>query len=159
MSDPEEPKQQPTPAKTPKKPQAPEQEDSDQSMEDPGYQSGRSRSQSRRRRRQNQRQRAQQQQQPQDGGSGGGAQAQTMAKIEEEQNAMPELEEDDVMQPFERIGMLKFETLLQGGSFCIRFIARMSHNSISLFTHIFPGCCVYQVCSSIEVDSHLLPFS
>lgn len=106
MSD-KEPSQQPTPAKTPKKSQEP----SDSDQEDPGYQSGRSRSQSRRRRRQNQRQRSQQQQQQQqqDGGGGGGAQAQSMAKIEEEQGQDVEEEE---MQPFERIGMLELDVIL-----------------------------------------------
>jgi hypothetical protein len=111
MSDSEEPKQQPTPSKTPKRPQAPERADSDQS-DDPGYQS-RSRSQSRRRRRQNQRQRAQQQQQQkQDGGGGQRAQAQSMASIEEEQSS--EAQAKNTMQPFERIGMLslRFQCLV-----------------------------------------------
>jgi hypothetical protein len=107
MSDNGEPTQQPTPSKTPKRPQVPQRMDSDQSVEDPGYGS-RSRSQSRRRRRQNQRQRAQQQQQQQQQDGGGkGAQAQSMAKIEEEQaGAEAQAEPENTMQMFERIGMI-----------------------------------------------------
>jgi hypothetical protein len=105
MSDNDEPKQQPTPSKTPKRPNPPERSDSDASLDDPGYQS-RSRSQSRRRRRQNQRQRALQQQQQQQDGGGGKAQAQSMAKIDEEKGPQAQSQSETTMQPFERIGML-----------------------------------------------------
>jgi hypothetical protein len=108
MSDSDEPSQQPTPSKTPKRPQPPVRSDSEQSIEDPGYQSGRSRSQSRRRRRQNQRQRAQQQQQQnQPGGGSHGAQTTSMAKIDEEKGAEAETQaQTATMKPFERIGTL-----------------------------------------------------
>ena len=112
MSDNDEPSQQPTPSKTPKRPQQPQRSDSDMSVDDPGYES-RSRSQSRRRRRQNQRQRAQQQQQQQqqqDGGGGKGAQAQSMAKIDEEQGAEAQSQSENTMQKFERIGMLALDS-------------------------------------------------
>jgi hypothetical protein len=110
MSDSDEPSQQPTPSKTPKRPQPPVRSDSDQSIEDPGYQSGRSRSQSRRRRRQNQRQRAQQQQQNQPGGGSHGAQTTSMAKIDEEKGAEAETQaQTTTMKPFERIGTLALQ--------------------------------------------------
>jgi hypothetical protein len=113
MSDSDEPSQQPTPSKTPKRPQPPVRSDSEQSIEDPGYQSGRSRSQSRRRRRQNQRQRAQQQQQQQQnqpGGGSHGAQTTSMAKIDEEKGAEAETQaQTTTMKPFERIGMLALQ--------------------------------------------------
>lgn len=148
MSDAEEPSQQPTPSKTPKRPQPPERTDSDQSMDDPGYQSGRSRSQSRRRRRQNQRQRAQQQQQQQlqrqDGGSGKGAQAQSMAKIDEEQGNEAESQAQNTMQMFERIGMFWLRL-----SYVLHIILRALSNTQVVSSCICLVYFAFNCCSSV----------
>ena len=144
MSDSEEPSQQPTPSKTPKRPQAPERTDSEQSMDDPGYQSSRSRSQSRRRRRQNQRQRAQQhqqqqqQQQQRDNGGGRGSQAQSMAKIEEEQGPEAESQAQSTRKPFERIGEFSPSLMSCPPRFCIHLLAISSNHLLVCFDyHLF----------------------
>ena len=95
----DEPQQQPTPDKTPKKQQRPGppsrtgSEVSSTHEDDQGYES-RSRSQSRRRRRQNQRQR-----QAQSKAQAGNAQAESMASVREEEEPQQQQHEDSPYLP------------------------------------------------------------